>query len=71
MDLSAKMFPKPNYEQLSKETDYSCQGSCTCKYLNNRTEYDRMQIMATQNNKQFSFPKYSNIKTSGHNWLDY
>jgi hypothetical protein len=37
-------FPKPIYSYLDKETDYRCQGtSCTCKYLNDRSEFDKME----------------------------
>jgi hypothetical protein len=37
-------FPKPIYSYLDKETNYRCQGTgCTCKYLNDRSEFDKME----------------------------
>ena len=34
-----KNFPKTIYDNLQNETDYECEGSCTCKYLKNRTNF--------------------------------
>jgi len=36
-------FPKPIYSYTDKEQDYRCQGTgCTCKYLNDRSEFDKI-----------------------------
>lgn len=38
---------KTNYDfsNLKDENNYNCQGSCcTCKYLNNRSQFDVQQI---------------------------
>lgn len=50
---NAKIFPKPIYDQLREETQYNCEGSCTCKFLKDRSDYDRLQIQAFQTNKNY------------------
>ena len=32
---SYKKFPKIIYNTLNQETNYDCQGDCTCKYIKN------------------------------------
>jgi len=43
MSNNAKTFPKPKFAQLKDESNYSCQGSCTCNYLKDRTGFDNEQ----------------------------
>jgi hypothetical protein len=58
----AKRFPKTIYDKLKEETNYTCDKECTCKYLNNRTEYDRLQSLAFINNQKFDPKIFKNIK---------
>ena len=64
MDTNVKIFPKPKYDSLKKETEYNCKGSCTCKFLQTRTNYDKAQIAAFAgcNNKNThpNHPNYPN-----------
>ena len=44
---------KTNYDfaVLKNENKYCCSGTCcTCRYLNNRTEFDRKQYLSAQKN---------------------
>lgn len=39
-----------SFSNLKNETTYACSGSkCTCKYLDNRTQYDKNQFLLYQN----------------------
>lgn len=39
-----------SFADLKNETAYTCSGSkCTCKYLNNRSQYDKNQFLMYQN----------------------
>jgi hypothetical protein len=39
-----KVFPQNFYYKINQEKNYSCQGSCcSCKYLDNRSNYDKIQ----------------------------
>lgn len=41
---NSSKFPETIYSSMNKETNYKCQGSsCSCKYLNNRTEFDKIE----------------------------
>ena len=58
---NGKTFPKPYYDKLKQETNYNCQGSsCTCKYTERRTGYDKIQEQMYQDN-QSSIKINSNI----------
>jgi hypothetical protein len=61
---NAKRFPKTIYDKLKEQTNYGCEGKCTCKYLDNRTSYDRMQMLAFQNNKKFQYPQVQKYRYS-------
>lgn len=72
MDTNAKIFPKPIYDTTQNQTNYSCEGSCTCKFLKNRTEYDKLQFLTFEKGKNIIYPTYksvhlNNINTKG--WL--
>lgn len=43
-----------DYDKLKDETNYHCNGNqcCTCKFLNDRTEYDRLQYSFFVDSKQ-------------------
>lgn len=70
MDTNAKVFPKTKYDSLKEETDYSCQGSCTCKFLKNRTEYDKAWFNSFEKNKKFIYPTSSEVKSqNSRGWL--
>lgn len=49
--------PPTKYEQLKDTTCYSCNAPCTCKYLNNRTEYDQMQFERIVQGKNVHYQK--------------
>jgi hypothetical protein len=70
MDMNAKVFPKTKYDSLKDETDYNCQGSCTCKFLKNRTEFDKAQFVAFEKNKKFIYPNSQPVKDpNSRGWL--
>lgn len=37
---NVRKFPKVIYDKLNQETNYDCEGSCTCKYIKNRSDFD-------------------------------
>ena len=42
--LNYSKFPETIYANLNNESNYKCQGSkCTCKYLNDRSEFDKIE----------------------------
>ena len=57
-------FPETIYSSINKESNYKCQGSsCTCKYLNDRSEFDKME------NNNYNFPFYhQNIKVNKNSY---
>ena len=50
---SYKKFPKIIYNTLNQETNYDCQGDCTCKYIKNRTEFDINQSHYTEDKDKY------------------
>jgi hypothetical protein len=47
-----------SFADLKNEDDYACSGSgCTCKYLNNRTQYDRNQFVLYNQNNHTDYEK--------------
>jgi hypothetical protein len=59
---SAKKFPKTIYDKLNQETDYDCQGSCTCKYLKDRTNFDMNVYQRVEDGTKIKLPI---LKTDG------
>ena len=66
-----KFFPNAFYDKLSQEANYNCQGSsCTCKYTQRRSNYDRIQSQLYEdknytidlNNFKILKPNYYNSK---------
>jgi hypothetical protein len=46
------------FADLQNEDNYKCSGSgCTCKYLNNRTQYDRNQFVAYNQGNSTDYEK--------------
>ena len=39
----AKNWSNLSYKELKNTCSYDCSAGCSCKYLKNRTSYDRMQ----------------------------
>lgn len=62
-----KNFPKTIYDNLQNETEYECEGSCTCKYLKDRTNFDIAQFSKFEDNKKFTLPVLSSKNSKG--WL--
>jgi hypothetical protein len=57
-----------DFSTLKNETNYKCSGSqCTCKYLDNRSEYDKNQYLQYQklNNINYGVNMYQNFKKTG------
>jgi hypothetical protein len=57
---------KNNYDfsNLKNETNYSCQNSCTCKFLGVRTEFDKKQfdIISKLNNTDYATNMFKSYK---------
>jgi len=62
-----KNFPKTIYDNLQNETDYECEGSCTCKYLKNRTNFDIAQFNKFAEDKKITLPVLKSKDSKG--WL--
>jgi hypothetical protein len=73
MDYSANRLKKiAIYDNLKDETNYTCNGSCTCKFLKDRSNYDQMQYQVYEDHKKIKLPnfdmnKYKNPNSKG--WL--
>lgn len=52
------------FSTLTNEKCYTCPGSCTCKYICNRTDYDKMQNLqySQHNNTNYENIMYKSFK---------
>ena len=62
-----KNFPKTIYDNLQNETNYDCEGKCTCKYLKDRTDFDIAQYDKFKEYKKIILPTLSSKESKG--WL--
>ena len=63
-------FPKTIYDNLQDETKYECEGSCTCKYIKNRTDFDINQFKKFEDGKNTVLPRLKNtISSNSRGWL--
>lgn len=66
---------KINYQdksRLSNESNYDCQGKCTCKFIKDRTNYDIMFFKHYEDNNNFNLPTYKNANINNNQtkgWL--
>ena len=45
------------YPSLKNENDYTCKYGCTCKFLDNRSEYDKQQFNNMMKNNSTDYEK--------------
>ena len=66
-----RKFPKIIYDKLNQETNYDCQGSCTCKYIKDRTDFDISLHNLFEGGKKPNLPflKPININNKSRGWL--
>ena len=56
---NTKIFPKPRYDKLEEENNYSCTSDCTCKYLTDRTEFDKKFFNHFEKDKDLNVPLFN------------
>ena len=68
---NVRKFPKVIYDKLNQETDYDCKGSCTCKYIKNRSDFDISLFHNFEDGSRFNFPilKPENVSNKSRGWL--
>ena len=55
--ISNKKF-NYDFSKLEGESNYTCEGSgCTCKYLHDRSDYDRQQYLKVQAENNIDYGK--------------
>jgi len=65
-----KKFPKTIYDNLQDETNYECEGSCTCKFLKDRTDFDIVQFSNFKDGKKIPIsPLKNTIYSNSRGWL--
>jgi len=65
-----RKYPKIIYDHLNQETDYSCKGSCTCKFIKDRTDYDITVYNSWKNYSKINLPNLSTtVNSNSRGWL--
>jgi hypothetical protein len=68
---NVRKFPKVIYDKLNQETEYDCQGSCSCKYIKNRTDFDITLYHNFEDRTKTNLPvlKTDHMSNKSKGWL--